>query len=88
MKWLKWVGMVVGVIILILAAVPFLVSLDDYIPTIAASIPLTFSRTLDSPLLFPEVSDQPSAVSRDLAWPDSKGNKSAGVRVTLESDRN
>ena len=38
MKWLKWAGMVVGVIILILAAIPFLVSLDDYIPDIEREI--------------------------------------------------
>ena len=60
MKWLKIAGRVVVGLIAALAAIPFFIPLDDYIPTIAASIPLTFSRTLDSPLLFPEVSDQPS----------------------------
>ncbi len=38
MKWLKWFGIVLGVIVLILAAVPFLVSLDDYIPDIERAI--------------------------------------------------
>lgn len=34
MKWLKWIGIVVGVIVLILAAVPFFISVNDYIPQI------------------------------------------------------
>ena len=53
MKWLKWGSVVLGVIILIPALVPFFISLDDYIPTIAASVPLNVSGTLDSPLLYP-----------------------------------
>jgi uncharacterized protein involved in outer membrane biogenesis len=38
MKWLKWGGLVLGVIILILAIVPFFISLDDYIPQIEREI--------------------------------------------------
>jgi uncharacterized protein involved in outer membrane biogenesis len=38
MKWLKRVGIVVGLLLLILAVVPFLISLDDYIPTIEKEI--------------------------------------------------
>ena len=38
MKWLKWFGIIIGVIVLILAAVPFLVSLNDYIPQIEKEI--------------------------------------------------
>ena len=38
MKWLKWGGVVLGVIILILAIVPFFISLDDYIPQIEREI--------------------------------------------------
>ena len=38
MKWLKWIGVVLGVIVLILAAVPFFISLDDYIPRIEQEI--------------------------------------------------
>lgn len=34
MKWLKWTGLVLGAIVLILTAAPFLVSLEDYIPAI------------------------------------------------------
>ena len=34
MKWLKWIGIAFGVIVLILAVVPFFISLDDFIPTI------------------------------------------------------
>ncbi len=34
MKWLKRIGIVLGVIILILAAVPFFITLNDYIPQI------------------------------------------------------
>ncbi len=34
MKWLKWIGLFLGVIVLILAAVPFFISLDDYIPVL------------------------------------------------------
>jgi len=34
MKWLKRIGIAFGVIVLILAAVPFLISLNDYIPQI------------------------------------------------------
>ena len=86
MKWLKIAGRVVVVLIVALAAIPFFIWLDDYIPTIAASIPLTFSRALDSPLLFPVGSDQPSVGTE--RGPTQKGNKTAGPRVTLESDRN
>lgn len=38
MKWLKWFGVALGVIVLILGAVPFLISLDDYIPRIEKEI--------------------------------------------------
>lgn len=38
MKWLKWGGLVLGVVILILALVPFFISLDDYIPTIEKEV--------------------------------------------------
>jgi uncharacterized protein involved in outer membrane biogenesis len=38
MKWLKWGGLVLGVIILILAVVPFFVSLDGTIPRIEKEI--------------------------------------------------
>ena len=38
MKWLKWIGGVLGVIILILAVVPFFISLDDYIPDIEREV--------------------------------------------------
>ena len=38
MKWLKRIGIVLGVIILILAIVPFFISLDDYIPQIEKEI--------------------------------------------------
>jgi uncharacterized protein involved in outer membrane biogenesis len=38
MKWLKWIGVVLGVIVLILAAVPFFISLDDFIPTIEKEV--------------------------------------------------
>jgi uncharacterized protein involved in outer membrane biogenesis len=38
MKWLKRIGIVVGVLLLILAVVPFLISLDDYIPTIEKDV--------------------------------------------------
>jgi len=38
MKWLKWIGVVLGVIVLLLAVVPFLISLDDYIPRIEKEI--------------------------------------------------
>ena len=38
MKWLKWVGIVFGAIVLILAAVPFFFSLEDYIPRIEKEI--------------------------------------------------
>jgi uncharacterized protein involved in outer membrane biogenesis len=38
MKWLKWIGIVVGVLLLILAVVPFFISLDDYIPEIEREI--------------------------------------------------
>lgn len=34
MKWLKRIGLVLGVLVLILAAVPFFISVKDYIPTI------------------------------------------------------
>ncbi|MBI3045871.1 MAG: AsmA family protein [Betaproteobacteria bacterium] len=38
MKWLKWVGIALGTIILILAVVPLFISLDDYIPRIEQEI--------------------------------------------------
>jgi uncharacterized protein involved in outer membrane biogenesis len=38
MKWLKRIGIVVGVLLLILAVVPFFISLDDYIPDIEREI--------------------------------------------------
>ena len=38
MKWLKWIGVVLGVIVLIIAAIPFFISLDDYIPRIEKEI--------------------------------------------------
>jgi len=38
MKWLKWIGGVLGVIILIFAVVPFFISLDDYIPDIEREV--------------------------------------------------
>lgn len=38
MKWLKWGGLVFGVIILILALVPFFISLDDSIPMIEREV--------------------------------------------------
>ena len=38
MKWLRWIGLSLGVIVLILAVVPFFVSLDDYIPRIESEI--------------------------------------------------
>jgi uncharacterized protein involved in outer membrane biogenesis len=38
MKWLKWGGLVLGAIILILAVVPFFISLNDYIPRIEKEI--------------------------------------------------
>jgi uncharacterized protein involved in outer membrane biogenesis len=38
MKWLKWIGGVIGVIVLILAVVPFFISLNDYIPRIEQEI--------------------------------------------------
>ena len=38
MKWLKWIGGVLGAIVLLLAAVPFFFSLDDYIPRIEQEI--------------------------------------------------
>lgn len=38
MKWLKRIGIVVGVLLLILAAVPFFISLDDYIPELEREI--------------------------------------------------
>jgi len=34
MKWLKRVGVIFGAIVLILAVVPFFITLDDYIPVI------------------------------------------------------
>jgi uncharacterized membrane protein YqiK len=34
MKWLKRTGIVFCVVLLILAVVPFFISLDDYIPAI------------------------------------------------------
>jgi len=34
MKWLKWLGTALGVIVLVLAVVPFFISLDDFIPAI------------------------------------------------------
>jgi uncharacterized protein involved in outer membrane biogenesis len=38
MKWLRWGGLVLGVIILILAVVPFLISFDDAIPRVEREI--------------------------------------------------
>ena len=38
MKWLKWIGIPLGVIVLILAVVPFFISLEDYIPRIEKEI--------------------------------------------------
>lgn len=38
MKWLKWGGIALGAIILILAVVPFFISLNDYIPRIESEI--------------------------------------------------
>jgi uncharacterized protein involved in outer membrane biogenesis len=38
MKWLKWGGVALGAIILILAVVPFFISLNDYIPRIEGEI--------------------------------------------------
>ena len=38
MKWLKWFGVALGVIVLILAAVPFFFSLESYIPRIEKEI--------------------------------------------------
>lgn len=38
MKWLKWFGLILGVIVVILAALPFFISLDDYIPRIEQEI--------------------------------------------------
>lgn len=38
MKWLKWVGVLLGVIVVILAVVPFFITLDDYIPRIEQEI--------------------------------------------------
>jgi uncharacterized protein involved in outer membrane biogenesis len=38
MKWLKWFGLALGVIVLILAVVPFFITLDDYIPRIEREI--------------------------------------------------
>jgi uncharacterized protein involved in outer membrane biogenesis len=34
MKWLKRIGLIVGVLVLLLAAVPFFISVNDYIPEI------------------------------------------------------
>lgn len=38
MKWLKRIGLVIGAVVLLLAAVPFLISLDDYIPRIEQEV--------------------------------------------------
>jgi uncharacterized protein involved in outer membrane biogenesis len=38
MKWLKWGGLALGAIVLILAVVPFFISLNDYIPRIESEI--------------------------------------------------
>jgi len=38
MKWLKRIGIVVCIVLLILAVVPFFISLDDYIPTIEKEV--------------------------------------------------
>jgi uncharacterized protein involved in outer membrane biogenesis len=38
MKWLKRVGLVLGAIVLILAVVPFFITLDDYIPAIERDV--------------------------------------------------
>ena len=34
MKWLKRIFLAIGVLLLVLAIVPFFITLDDYIPTI------------------------------------------------------
>ena len=38
MKWLKWLGGIIGVIVLILAIAPLFISLNDYIPQIEKEI--------------------------------------------------
>ncbi len=38
MKWLKRIGIIVGAFLLILAVVPFFISLDDYIPAIEREV--------------------------------------------------
>jgi len=38
MKWLKWVGLAFGAIVLVLAVVPLFITLDDYIPRIEQEI--------------------------------------------------
>jgi uncharacterized protein involved in outer membrane biogenesis len=38
MKWLKRIGVVIGVIVLILAVIPFFIALDDYIPQIEKEV--------------------------------------------------
>lgn len=38
MKWLKWIGGIIAVIVVILAVVPFFISLNDYIPQIEQEI--------------------------------------------------
>ncbi|HKU71666.1 MAG TPA: hypothetical protein VJQ51_12585, partial [Burkholderiales bacterium] len=38
MKWLKWFGVLLGAIVLLLAVVPFFITLDDYIPRIEKEI--------------------------------------------------
>ena len=63
MRWLKRIGIIVGILLPILAVVPFFISLDDYIPTIAASVPLNVSGTLESPLLYPTGGTMASAAA-------------------------
>jgi uncharacterized protein involved in outer membrane biogenesis len=38
MKWLKWSGVALGAIVLVLAVIPFFISLDDYIPRIEREV--------------------------------------------------
>ena len=38
MKWLKRIGLIVGVLVLVLAVVPFFISVNDYIPQIEQAV--------------------------------------------------
>jgi uncharacterized protein involved in outer membrane biogenesis len=42
MKWLKLIGIALGVMVLILAVVAFFISLDDYIPVIEREVSARF----------------------------------------------